>query len=129
MGAGVSRRVRVHAGVRRLLHGVCQRAGQVVERVGSGDLPRAMAAAPAFLTEVPLASTGQAGNAGALFGIENPADAKRREDERQRVARVRRAMAQDLKRVDVNEPVGATKPCLCRAGQASQSHLHSLGVI
>lgn len=103
------------------------RAGQVVERVGSGDLPRAMAAAPAFLTEVPLASTGQAGNAGVtLFGIENPTDAKRREDERQRVARVRRAMAQDLKRVDVNEPVGATKPCLC-AGQASQSHPRSLG--
>jgi hypothetical protein len=87
-----------------------------------------MAAAPAFLTEVPLASTGHAGNAGVtLFGIENPADAKRREDERQRVARVRRAMAQDLKRVDVNEPVGATKQCLC-AGQASQSH-HSLGLI
>ena len=89
-----------------------------------------MAAAPAFLTEVPLASTGQAGNAGVtLFGIENPTDAKRREDERQRVARVRRAMAQDLKRVDVNEPVGATKPCLCRAGQASQNHPRSLGVV
>jgi hypothetical protein len=55
----------------------------------------------AFLTEVP----GPGDPREALFRGDDPAVVKRREEEKKKAQRAQRAVLQDMRRVDVNEPV------------------------
>ena len=55
----------------------------------------------AFLTEVP----GPGDPREALFRGDDPAVVKRREEEKKKAHRAQRAVLQDMRRVDVNEPV------------------------